>query len=388
MSKLFIHIFILLLFPSLCLAAPSVTGVSGTTVLTINGSGFGTGPTIYKWDDFEGPTHTVGVKIGDGPPGQIAWYILNDTEPTSYVNPYVRNDTNKTNSTKYVSQRIGHYLVDGKGVSVFEWKSGGLTPTLFVSMWAHIHWVNGKASCENLKMWRFSGTGGWEVAGEPTYAYVTNYPIDGINFWTKNSNGDPALSHTYWGSEFTPDEKPVDDEWRRLTLYGSSGTEDTADGFTVYDRQLEADGLFYPDGETGVVLHTESNTWGSVAFEGFVDVGSGDTEEQRDQIGVYLNYDDIYIADSRARVEIGNASTWTTCTRREIQPSTAWADGSITVTTNQGSFPTLEGKYIYVIDSTGAVNTNGYPYTGNPNSYQAETVTFGYSATGATMRKP
>ena len=38
---------------------------------------------------------------------------------------------------------------------------------------------------------------------------------------------------------------------------------------------------------------------------------------------------------------------------KQIQTCTVWSDNSITITVNQGSFDTLEGKYIFVVDADG-----------------------------------
>jgi hypothetical protein len=74
--------------------------------------------------------------------------------------------------------------------------------------------------------------------------------------------------------------------------------------------------------------------------------------------------DDIYIqSGTQARVEIGNASNWQTCTHREIQTPVSWSDTSITITLNQGSFAVGETAYLFVVDADGNVNTQGYPVT-------------------------
>jgi len=74
-----------------------------------------------------------------------------------------------------------------------------------------------------------------------------------------------------------------------------------------------------------------------------------------------IYYDDIYISQSQARIEIGNNETWENCTHREIQIPTAWTTDEITITVNQGSFSN-EGAYIFVIDENGGVSA-GYPVT-------------------------
>lgn len=70
--------------------------------------------------------------------------------------------------------------------------------------------------------------------------------------------------------------------------------------------------------------------------------------------------DDVYVDYTWARVEIGDAPTWVSCTRREIQIPSAWSNASITVTVNQGAFQNLGGAYLYVVDANGDVNQNGY----------------------------
>ena len=78
---------------------------------------------------------------------------------------------------------------------------------------------------------------------------------------------------------------------------------------------------------------------------------------------MWLYYDEIYVDKTRARVEIGNSSTWSGCSHREIQIPSAWSSGSVTVTVNQGPFADSSGAYLYVVDSDGNVNSNGYSIT-------------------------
>jgi hypothetical protein len=75
----------------------------------------------------------------------------------------------------------------------------------------------------------------------------------------------------------------------------------------------------------------------------------------------YVYFDDVYIDDSWARVVIADQPTLEASTHREIQIPSAWSDTSVTITVNQGSFPSLVGAYLYIIDSNGNVNADGYP---------------------------
>ena len=75
--------------------------------------------------------------------------------------------------------------------------------------------------------------------------------------------------------------------------------------------------------------------------------------------------DDVYVDNTRARVEIGNASVWSNCTIRNIQIPTIWETetGHIKVDLNRGSFTSGSTAYLYVINRDGDVNNQGYPIT-------------------------
>jgi hypothetical protein len=77
-----------------------------------------------------------------------------------------------------------------------------------------------------------------------------------------------------------------------------------------------------------------------------------------------LDFGEIYVDNTLARVEICNASTKNSSNHCEIQiPKTQWVDGQLQVKINQGSFTDNSAAYLYVVDSTGAVNANGFPVT-------------------------
>jgi len=69
--------------------------------------------------------------------------------------------------------------------------------------------------------------------------------------------------------------------------------------------------------------------------------------------GAHIYVDDVYIDTSWSRVEIGNAPTYAASTHREIQVAKAWADGSVTVNFNPGTFPGGSTAYLFVTDANG-----------------------------------
>jgi hypothetical protein len=88
--------------------------------------------------------------------------------------------------------------------------------------------------------------------------------------------------------------------------------------------------------------------------------GCGYTETERP----YLWQDDVYVDNTRARVEIGDNSVFENCTHREVQIPSAWATDEITVTVNEGSFDYENSTfYLFVVDSDGNAS-DGYEIDG------------------------
>ncbi|MEC7521680.1 MAG: hypothetical protein VYE22_17495 [Myxococcota bacterium] len=73
------------------------------------------------------------------------------------------------------------------------------------------------------------------------------------------------------------------------------------------------------------------------------------------------DFGEIWAHTSPARLEIGDAPTWSETRHREIQLPTSWEDGAIAVELDEGTFDTLGGRYLYVVDDRGRVNERGFP---------------------------
>ena len=91
-----------------------------------------------------------------------------------------------------------------------------------------------------------------------------------------------------------------------------------------------------------------------------------------------------------ARVEIGDNATYASCTHREVQLPTEWADGSVTTTVKQGSFANSATAYVFVVDSNGVAST-GYPITFgatvNPPSSVTNPGIWGLKLQGITITR-
>jgi len=77
----------------------------------------------------------------------------------------------------------------------------------------------------------------------------------------------------------------------------------------------------------------------------------------------YYGFDDIFVDFTQARVEIGDAATWTATRKKEVQIPSVWSASSITVQVNTGEFSPGQTAYLYVVDASGAVNSQGIPIT-------------------------
>jgi len=75
------------------------------------------------------------------------------------------------------------------------------------------------------------------------------------------------------------------------------------------------------------------------------------------QVSTNLQYSNIYIDNSWARVELCDSSVWASRTHCEIQPATAWSDGSITATYNAGSFTNGQMVYAFITTEAGTQST-------------------------------
>lgn len=106
------------------------------------------------------------------------------------------------------------------------------------------------------------------------------------------------------------------------------------------------------------ITHTLTNHWHSIALDNFVTLNPP-------PLNSYVYMDDIYVDNTRAWTCLATESTWASRTLCEPQIPSAWADTEITVTVNKGAL-VCATCYLYVVDSTGAVNANGFAVAAIP----------------------
>lgn len=131
-------------------------------------------------------------------------------------------------------------------------------------------------------------------------------------------------------------------------------------------------------------------TLGSAAGVGML--RSGDNNDARSYllgmlsggrtVSGYDYIDQVYIDNTPAHVSISSSPgiLWPDVSAEdhsEIQVPSAWSDGSITFTLNQGSFSNGETAFLYVVDTTGNSNPIGFPFQFGSSGVVPNTVSRG-----------
>jgi hypothetical protein len=330
---------ILLFGFSNAVAAPSISAVSGTITdgnsLTITGSSFGTSSLSFEW---------LGAAIEAGATGSTF-------SRTNWLNGYAYSKsvyaTDQAHSGSK-SLKAGPYSESsGYGGDLrYNGQAVGPDTDLFMSWWVRR---------------THSGSGQWKMLRLSDTNDIVDHAYEQVWFNWDNGYGSQLFTRssstdcTQGGGtcDYGVTYYQVDSTWIRYDLKMHTSTAGGTNGsYTV---------TMYRPG-SAAVTHSASGiqNWNAAGhqydwylFQNWT--GNGVTS-QTDWM------DDIFIqGGTQARVEIGDNSTWSACTHKEIQPPTTWSASSITVNFNRGSFASGGTAYLYVVDTNGNVNTQGYP---------------------------
>lgn len=358
-----IFLFLLLSFPGHeCFAAPVVNSATGTmsdgNSIVITGSSFGSGPSVVLFDNFN-----AGGSAGDDvdTTATIGTWTYSNPSYKPRFDAIGRGGTGLSNCPiDYAHNTIGNALVasltNATEVMIsfaIKIPTGSSMPTAAapetmpsVSAWKMM-WLEGNivtiAANDDIVLPTVIATqiiaSGNDLQPKKSTAYIENGTrTGGLYSWWSWSNW---MRMTFWLNGTTGQmywQVATDGEGISTAYSGIF----TVDGSTIFDGvQGEAD----PSPEQWDIIYFP---WVNTLIEGNKAL-----------------YDDIYIAqgaNSLARVEIGDAATYSACTNLAIITPTAWSATEITATLRGGPFgsSSLVGKYIYVTDSSGNVNVSGY----------------------------
>jgi hypothetical protein len=337
MRLFIITICLMLAAPITAWSALEITGTSGTIEdgesVTISGTDFGSTAPDVEW---------AGDNIEAGSEGGI--FSKTNWSGTAFPERPRYDDTRAYSGSQSV---VFDSTTESDGRFSLGYNTGGDITYLYATWMVYID--IGSASSGQWKMFRVNDTG--TISDTNPEIRLFNWFTGGTSGGQNQvvvSAGDGAVSQS--ASAY-----PNDDEWSRIEFFAYPGTVGSANGnITIIihrpgvsiTKVYDADRMMYSTGQT--------DRWQYAQFHNYQGNGLGGNST--------VWNDDYYISDSQARVEIGNASTWSSCTQREIQVPTSWGDSSITIDVQEGGFSSLTGKYLYVVDSSGDVS-DGYEIT-------------------------
>jgi len=314
----------------------SATGGTGTgtaggssvqhgDMYVIQGTGFGTKPTAtpFLWDDFESGSDGAAVD-GASPVYGATW--------SGWSSDGVDPAYGSSNPRHGRSSR--HSFHDFDSISQYNCSLGNSLPAapgdkVYFSYWWRYE-STGTEWTANLKPWVI-----YNATGQSVVYVGMSVPGDGLR-----SGGD-ADSPTLWGSM---GQETADAQWVR------------------WEEELLVSAANQPNGARHCSVHFSSpeqivSQWSSDAHQTHagddfdnIDLGTYQTQDSRSPgARCLIQIDDVYIDYTWARVELGDNADFDSCTHREIQVPTAWADGEVTITINQGSFASLAGLHLFVV---------------------------------------
>lgn len=312
-------------------AAPSISSVSGIIAngqtINIVGSGFGSGPTVFLFDDFEKGTNGSTILSGTGSAQVGKWDDVSEG-PCTYSNTY----------------KLSGSLAFRGNFNSYDWGSieanfPANTRKVYGSWWWYIPAgtpLPGQGTTDGLN---------WKTV----WIYDT---ISNNNITLPNIHGD--IEYHVFGNNL---QYPLDDwiilnyssgKWMHIQAY----VEVNSDGRgKVKLWELTTSGVIQRMNASG--SWNNGNPFRTISFNAM----------GRKTPNCYPYFDDVYVAigdNALARIEIGNNPVYENCTKLTKATPDSWTTSSITAKVRQGAFSSSENAYLFVIDSTGNASP-GYP---------------------------
>ena len=347
-------ILLLLLVSSTCWAAPEITGVgsiSNGSNVTITGTGFGSAPTVVFFTDFEQGSNNVDILTGSGSAnvGEI-------TAITAGISKYSSSAAMSGNLSFQTGMESSE---TGRGTVTINLPSP--TDDIFMSWYLYIPLGDnypGEGGLESIN-WKPVWILGADQTDDDLVVPVLLGDVDGTNLsWLITGNDQNPGYFKYLDVDF------VKGRWARFAVWIKGSSNNTGQcHFWVTDA---VNGTIQEANENNVTTLKSGGKRESVVINAYGRVAADS----------HPTFDDVYIAtglNARARIEIGDSSTYTECTKFSVCTPSSWSTTSIVATSWVAAFD--EGvAYLYVTDADGAVNANGYQITlGSGTSHKSGT---------------
>ncbi len=326
-------------------AAPVVTSVdnsgysSGT--VTINGSGFGTGPNIILFDTFESESVSVGDAIPISSPIKGAWTKDNTTPPFYNLNSHSGKFSAEVFTPNGKNGRMRQFQLFFPG-----------TTEAYISYWVRL--PDGAIFPSNdatLAPKQFPADSSWKLnwlidQDTGTTSPNINLPthVGGGRFYLAGNdmNLDTKLGNSWWSWT----------SWMRISVWlkankaepAVSGNYEFQVNSTEHGYFKKSDNLPVFDSDGPAIKQYQQ-----LNFPGWMR-----TESQSSPL-----YDDIYVAtgdNSVSRVEIVDAPIYENAKHIALQIPTSWNDTQVTFSVNKGDFADARTAWVFVWDGNGVKN--------------------------------
>ena len=341
------HAFLVLVLAlaTFAVAQPTIQTVEGEFIdgdtLFINGTSFGTAPQVISWDDFE--TGGNGNTLSDPEIGPT-WSFQHPSSNTPYPSYSTMQAYSGGLSAKVAWREPGW---SGYSINAFGWASEGPYNTMYLTyMRYHDPSENDAPSNMNHKQLYTFGPANSNNGSEQQQFMPFMIPA-GQNSFATMLQATPADIFYWYDAPRYYNSNYSWGRWEFWLDYEDTAAQNDGHIITWYNLQEKRNetGINLCDVEGGQFV--EDLRIGHM-FQGFENLTH-----------VRSFFDDVYIATTRARVELGNASTYAACTRREIQVAAEWGSTRIEVPLRTVQFTSGEQVYLYIIDEDGTISS-GY----------------------------
>lgn len=357
----FLVLISIITYPFTCFSSPTIAGVtiSGNS-LNINGKEFGAkpNPAPIRFDNFEKLT------VGNDVASETGWWSnsSNAGNAMKVSNDYSISGQNSAKATQ-LGNELSNPMLMRNNIGFAD------TKKVLVSFWFRWKWPEwtGGTPYEGVqyKLWRVAAS--LDTNGNVHYPAINDFKWKGATY-TWNTLGLTYTSTSALGSYSSvhfPNDSVVDNTWYNVVLMVNQGTKGVANGsYKAYLSKASGPYTEIASATNILIIDSYGDYINAIKLDNYIDKNNDNIVAQGATIannGIY--FDDIYIDNTFSRIEIGDSPEYQNCTKRIIQIPSAWTDTSVTATLNQGNFTSGQTTYLYLVNSSGAVNANGYPIT-------------------------
>jgi hypothetical protein len=354
-----------LIFPCWASAEPNITGVKGYIstgeTMDLYGATFGIKGQAapIRYDDFESGTTVGHLIVDDLPwwsrqevPGQVASIANDNCRPS------------KTKCGKFI-ESVDSSNTAIRSDAIYRRNVGfASTGKMYLNFWSYVDVLGTADGTSPSYQIKFVQTAKDWSPGNPIV--LPTYEFSHWQYGSPPNSGwyNKSFQANYWdgGGSSTSFSFPRDSfktpGWYQISVQTDFGAIGSANGSTkMWVSKPGLSDAYSVVSNSGVKYVVASGYPDYIKFGWYA--GSY-FPTSMNTFTTTLYYDNIYIDNSWARVEIGDADTYDNCMHREIQIPVTWETGHISLKVNPGSFNLNDNVFLYVFDESGTCNAKGY----------------------------